>query len=289
MEQTMERTADLEIRELKRIATEVRVSVIKTVHLAGAGHIGGPLSAADLLTALYFRVMNVRPEHPDWEDRDRFVLSKGHSAIALYSVLAERGYFPKQELSTFDKLDSRLQAHPDMKLLPGLDMSSGSLGQGISAAVGMALAAKLRNKTYRTYCMVGDGESQEGQVWEAADIASKYGLDNLTVVLDWNQLQQYGWKGTDGRERRTPVEHPAERWRAFGFHVIEIDGHDFADILRAFEEAKAVRGKPQIIIARTVKGKGVSFMEDSHHWHSRVPTAEELARAINELRGGTAS
>lgn len=285
----MEKMSDVRIRELKRIAAEVRIQVIRTVHHAAAGHIGGPLSAADMLTALYFQVMRIRPEHPDWEDRDRFVLSKGHSAIALYSVLAERGYFPKEELSTFDEIDSRLQAHPDMKLLPGLDMSTGSLGQGISAAVGMALAAKLRNKDYRTYCMIGDGESQEGQVWEAADIASKYGLDNLTVILDWNQLQQYGWKGTDGRERRTPVEHPAVRWQAFGFHTIDIDGHDFEAILGAFDEAKKIKGKPQIIISRTVKGKGVSFMEDSYTWHSRVPTDEELAQAVEELRGGSAS
>jgi transketolase len=285
----MEKSAELHIRELKKIAAEVRIHIVKTVHHAGAGHIGGPLSAADLLTALYFRVMNVRPEQPDFEDRDRFVLSKGHSAIALYSVLAERGYFPREELATFDKIDSRLQAHPDMKLLPGLDMSSGSLGQGISAAVGMALAAKLKKAAWRVYCMIGDGESQEGQVWEAADIAAKYGLDNLTVILDWNRLQQYGWPGADGRERRAPVERPVERWRAFGFHAVEIDGHDFTEILRAFDEAKAVRGRPQIIVARTVKGKGVGFMENAHHWHSRVPTAEELAQAIEDIRGGLAS
>lgn len=285
----MENKPEARIEELKRIAAEIRIQVVKTVHQAAAGHLGGPLSAADLLTALYFHVMNIRPEQPDWEDRDRFVLSKGHSAIALYSVLAERGYFPKEELSTFDQINSRLQAHPDMKLLPGLDMSTGSLGQGISAAVGMALAAKKKGASFRTYCMVGDGETQEGQVWEAADIASKYGLDNLTVILDWNQLQQYGWQGTDGRERAVPVVDPAPRWEAFGFHVIEIDGHDFDQMLRAFDEVKSVKGKPQIIIARTVKGKGVSFMENAYTWHSRVPTDEELAKAIEELEGGRAS
>ena len=272
--------------ELKAIAAEVRRSIVRTVHHAGAGHLGGPMSAADLLTALYFQIMNIRPEDPAWEDRDRFVLSKGHSAIALYSVLAERGYFPKEELLTFDEIDSRLQAHPDMKLLPGLDMSTGSLGQGISAAVGMALGAKLKGKTFRTYCMIGDGETQEGQVWEAADVAVKYKLDNLTLILDYNKLQQYGWKGTEGRTREVPIVNPADRWRAFGFHVATIDGHDFREIVRAFAETAGVVGRPAIIVANTVKGKGVSYMENSYAWHSKVPTDQELDQALMELQGG---
>lgn len=196
-------------QKLMNIAAEIRRNVVKTVYHAGAGHLGGPMSATDLLTALYFEVMNIDPKNPSWENRDRFVLSKGHSAIALYCTLAERGYFPKEELDTFDEIDSRLQAHPDMKLLPGLDMSTGSLGQGISAAVGMALGAKLKGMPFRTYCMIGDGEAQEGQVWEAADVAAKYRLDNLTVILDYNRLQQYGWEGTEGRTREIPVFNPA--------------------------------------------------------------------------------
>jgi transketolase len=281
---TMQMSLTDRTERLKRIARNIRTGIIRTVHGAGAGHIGGPLSATDILTALYFEVMNIRPEHPDWEDRDRFVLSKGHSAIALYCALAERGYFPKAELSTFDEINSRLQAHPDMRLLPGLDMSTGSLGQGISAAVGMALAAKLKGKSFRTYCLIGDGESQEGQVWEAANVASRYRLDNLVVILDCNRLQQYGWEGASKEARQAPAVDPETRWAAFGFHVIDIDGHDFPAILSAFREAETVKGKPVIILARTVKGKGVSFMENHYLWHSRVPTDEELARAINELQ-----
>lgn len=259
-----------------------RRQVIETVHYAGAGHIGGPMSAIDILIYLYFEEMNINPKEARDENRDRFVLSKGHSAIGLYSVLALRDYFPKEELKSFDAIDSRLQAHPDMNLLPGLDMSTGSLGQGISAAVGMALGAKLQNKDFRTYCMIGDGESQEGQVWEAADIASKYELDNFVGILDYNKLQQFGWNGEDGA-REIPVEAPASRWEAFGWHVITIDGHDFKEIANAFNEAKEVKGKPTMIIANTLKGKGVSFMENEYLWHSRVPTDEELANAVNEL------
>jgi len=272
--------------ELRTIAAEVRRSIVKTVHRAKAGHVGGPLSAVDMLTALYFEIMNVVPERPEWEDRDRFVLSKGHSSIALYSVLAERGYFPKSELDTFDEIGSRLQAHPDMTKLPGLDMSTGSLGQGISAAVGMALAAKLTGRSYRTYCMIGDGESQEGQVWEAADVASKYGLDNLTVLLDCNGLQQYGWAGDAPGSRAAPSTDPAARWEAFGFRVLTIDGHDMRQIAAACREAATVAGRPTIVVARTVKGKGVGFMEHDYLWHSRVPTDAELAAALSELEGG---
>lgn len=278
--------SELLLEERKDLLTkksiEARKLVVQTVHHAGAGHIGGPMSAIDVLTNLYFNEMNISTEDPNGEDRDRFVLSKGHSAIGLYPVLALRGYFPIEELKTFDAINSRLQAHPDMTILPGLDMSTGSLGQGISAAVGMALGAKLQNKNFRTYCMIGDGESQEGQVWEAADVASKYNLDNLVVILDNNKIQQFGWDAGN-QTREIPAFNPKARWEAFGWYVIEIDGHHQEAIINAFNEARNVTGKPTMIIANTVKGKGVSFMENTHNWHSRVPTDEELRQAIQEL------
>lgn len=270
-------------QELVRKATLARQNVIETVHYAGAGHIGGPMSAIDLMTYLYFNEMNIDPNNPRDNDRDRFVLSKGHSAIGLYSVLAQRGFIPVDELKTFDALNSRLQAHPDMNLLPGLDMSTGSLGQGISAAVGMALGAKVQNKDFRTYCIIGDGESQEGQVWEAADVASKYELDNLVVILDYNKLQQFGWNGAEGT-REIPVIGPESRWQAFGWNVVTIDGHDFNEIESAFNKASETKGKPTMVVANTVKGKGVSFMENEYLWHSRVPTDEELSSALDELK-----
>jgi transketolase len=267
---------------LKQKAKETRKLILETIHHSGAGHIGGPLSAVEVLVSLYFEEMKINPEDSRFSNRDRFVLSKGHSAIALYTVLAQRGYYPIEELKTFDKIDSRLQGHPDMKILPGIDMSTGSLGQGISAAVGIALGGKLCEKNFRTYCMIGDGESQEGQVWEAADVAAKYNLDNLVVIMDYNKLQQYGWAGSVS-EREIPVFSPEKRWEAFGWHVISIDGHDFQQIIQALNEAKEVKSKPTIIIANTVKGKGVSFMENSYTWHAKVPNAEELAAAIKEL------
>ncbi|WP_349305474.1 transketolase [Bacillus sp. FJAT-50079] len=267
---------------LKKTSIEARRLIIESVYHAGAGHVGGPMSAVDVLVHLYFNEMNIDPENPRAEDRDRFVLSKGHSAIGLYSVLAIRGYLPIEELKTFDALNSRLQGHPDMNALPGVDMSTGSLGQGISAAVGIALGAKLQNKNFRTYCMIGDGESQEGQVWEAADIASKYKLDNFVIILDYNKLQQFGWDG-EGESREIPVTNPKKRWEAFGFYVITIDGHDFEQINKAFKEAREVKGKPTIIIANTIKGKGVSFMENAYLWHSRVPTNGELKQAVQEI------
>ncbi|WP_078409868.1 transketolase [Priestia abyssalis] len=270
---------------LKQKAIETRKLILETIHHAGAGHVGGPMSAVEVLVSLYFEEMNINPEDPQSDNRDRFVLSKGHSAIALYTVLAQRGYFPIEELKTFDEIDSRLQGHPDMKILPGVDMSTGSLGQGISAAVGMALGGKLRNKTFRTYCMIGDGESQEGQVWEAADVAAKYHLDNLVVIMDYNKLQQYGWAGSV-TERENPVFSPEKRWEAFGWNVISVDGHDVQQVIKAFGEAKEVKGKPTIIIANTIKGKGVSFMENSYSWHARVPNAEELEAAIKEIEMG---
>ena len=273
---------NLSKKELINKARDARRQVVETVHCAGAGHVGGPMSAIDLLTYLYFNEMNIDPKNPHDEGRDRFILSKGHSAIGLYSVLALRGYIPAEELKTFDALDSRLQAHPDMNLLPGLDMSTGSLGQGISAAIGMALGAKLQDKDFRTYCIIGDGESQEGQVWEAADVAAKYQLDNFIGILDYNKLQQFGWNGEDGK-RKIPVVDPGKRWEAFGWNVIETDGHDFEAIEKALKDAKKTKGKPTIIIANTVKGKGVSFMENEFLWHSRVPTDGELEAAVKEL------
>ncbi|WP_342405612.1 transketolase [Brevibacillus sp. FSL K6-2834] len=279
-------SAQEKINWLQKKSSETRRLILQTVHHAGAGHVGGPLSVTDLLVALYFDVMNIKPDEPLWAERDRFVLSKGHSAIALYTVLALRGYFPVEELKTFDDIDSRLQAHPDMKLLPGLDMSTGSLGQGISAAVGMALGAKLKQQAFSTYCIIGDGESQEGQVWEAADVAAKYELDNLVVIMDYNKLQQFGWKGTEGREREIPIFSPEDRWAAFGWNVLAIDGHDVEQIIEACQQAKRVQGKPTVVIAHTVKGKGVSFMENNYTWHAKVPYAEELKAALEELDMG---
>lgn len=270
------------LTDLTKKSSEARRLIIETVHHAGAGHVGGPMSAVDVLVNLYFNEMNIDPENPRAENRDRFVLSKGHSAIGLYAVLAVKGFLPIEELKTFDALNSRLQAHPDMTTLPGLDMSTGSLGMGISAAVGIALGAKLQNKDFRTYCMIGDGESQEGQVWEAADVASKYKLDNLVVILDYNKLQQFGWNG-EGEMRKIPVTEPEKRWEAFGWHVISVDGHNFEQINIAFNKAREVSGKPTIIIANTIKGKGISFMENDYLWHSRIPTSEELNNAIQEL------
>ncbi len=267
---------------LKLRATNARKNLLKVVHHAGAGHIGGPLSAIDILTTLYFQEMHIDPSNPKSPARDRFILSKGHSAIGLYCVLAEKGFINHDELFTFDSIDSRLQGHPDMNALPGIEMSTGSLGQGISAAVGMALGAKLKNEKFRVYCMIGDGESQEGQVWEAAFIGEKYKLDNLLVIIDYNKLQQYGWPGTNNN-RLAPNNQLEEKWNAFGWHVIRINGHSFDEILSAFNEAKTVKNKPSIIIADTVKGKGISFMEGNYLWHSRVPTNDELAAAIAEL------
>ncbi|MCL4488842.1 MAG: transketolase [Chloroflexi bacterium] len=270
---------------MEHTAACVRRDILITVHGVGGGHVGGPLSAADLLTALYFHSMRIDPARPEWPDRDRFILSKGHSCLALYAVLAERGYFPREELATFDAVNSRLQGHPDMTVTPGIDMSSGSLGQGLSAGIGMALGARLLGKPSRTFVMLGDGECQEGQVWEAAFVASRYKLDNLTAILDWNSLQQYGWRasGGDDQVRQPPDEHPIPKWKAFGWHTIELDGHDMQQIVLSLEQAQAVVGKPSILIARTVKGKGVSFMQGNYLWHSRPITDVELSSALAEL------
>lgn len=273
-------------RQLKMTAIKIRRWVVESVHHAGAGHLGGPMSATELLTALYFEVMRIDPEKPHDPDRDRFILSKGHCSIGLYSALAARGYFPAEELATFDAVDSRLQGHPDMTVLPGIDMSTGSLGQGLSPGIGMALAARLQKRDYHTWVMLGDGDSQEGQIWEAAFVADRYRLNNLTAILDWNGLQQFGWAtdaGYDEDARLPAQEDPARRWRAFGWHVIEIDGHDFEQILNACATARQQAEGPSIIIARTVKGKGISYMENDYSWHSRPVTEQDLAIARQEL------
>ncbi|SES06667.1 transketolase [Salipaludibacillus aurantiacus] len=265
-------------------AREIRKGILRTVYTQKQGHIGGPLSAADVLAVLYFDKMAVKPEEPEWTERDRFVLSKGHSAIALYVTLALKGYFEYDELYTFDALHSRLQAHPDMTKLPGIDMSTGSLGQGISAGVGMALAAKLQKKDYKTYVMLGDGESQEGQVWEAAAVAARYNLSNLAVIVDNNGLQQYGWKEADSSERQTPDVRFEEKWKAFGWKVLTVDGHQLDEIAEALDAVNDKENKqPVAIIAQTVKGKGISFMEGQYEWHSKVPTESEFNKAMKEL------
>ena len=270
---------EAKIQELKKLATEVRLGILEGVHAAASGHPGGSLSIADILTYLYFEEMNVDPKNSKWDDRDRFVLSKGHCAPALYTVLALKGFFPREEIANLRQIDSFLQGHPDMKGTPGVDMSTGSLGMGISAACGMALAAKLNGKSYRTYTIVGDGESQEGQVWEAAMFAAHYKLDNFCLIVDWNNLQ------IDGKitEVMNPTPHD-KKLEAFGFHVISIDAHDFNQIEAALNEAKTIVGKPTAIIAKSVKGKGVSFMEDQASWHGSAPNDEQYAQAVAELK-----
>ena len=276
---------DQEISQLEEVARRIRVGVIRGVNKAKAGHLGGPLSAADILAALYFHIMRVRPDEPTWPDRDRFILSKGHSSIGLYSALAVRGYFPVEELLTFDSLGSRLQGHPDMTRLPGLDMSTGSLGMGISAGIGIALGTRLAGRDSRTFVMLGDGECQEGEVWEAAFLAPRYHLDNLIAIVDHNKLQQYGWPGA-GPEDRLPPAWPGElvaKWSAFGWRVLEVDGHDMAAVVRVLEEATVGDGRPVAIIANTIKGRGVSFMEGRYYWHTRTMTDEEFATAMADL------
>ncbi len=263
--------------ELKKTATNVRLGIVEEVFNASSGHPGGSLSIADVITYLYFAEMNVDPANPDMDTRDRFVLSKGHTCPALYAALAEKGFFPKEDLKTFRHIDSYLQGHPDKKHIPGVDMSSGSLGQGISAACGMALAGKIQNKDYRVYTVLGDGESQEGQVWEAAMFAAHYGLDNITAFIDYNGLQIDG----DVHEVMSPAPID-EKFAAFGWYTQVIDGHDFEAIDKAVAAAEKC-GKPAAIICRTVKGKGVSFMENNAGWHGKAPNAEQYAIAEAEL------
>lgn len=264
--------------ELMKTANEVRKGIVTSVHSAKAGHPGGSLSAADLFTYLYFEELNVDPKDPKKADRDRFVLSKGHTAPGLYAALAEKGFFPKEDLITLRHTGSYLQGHPDMKCIPGVDMSSGSLGQGVSAAVGMAIAAKISGDDYRVYTLLGDGEIQEGQVWEAAMLASHHKLDNLLVIVDNNNLQ------IDGEITKVNSPYPIDKkFEAFNFHVINIDGNDFDQIDAAFKEAKSVKGRPTVIIAKTVKGKGVSFMENQAGWHGKAPNDEEFKIAMADL------
>ena len=264
--------------ELMKKANDIRKDIVTAVHSAKAGHPGGSLSAADIYTYLYFEEMNIDPAEPKKADRDRFVLSKGHTAPGYYSALAERGFFPVEDLKTLRHTGSYLQGHPDMKHIPGVDMSSGSLGQGISAAVGMALSAQMYGDDFRVYTLLGDGEIQEGQVWEAAMLAGFKKLDNLVVIVDNNGLQ------IDGPIDEVNSPYPIDKkFEAFNFHVINIDGHDFDQIDAAFKEAKATKGMPTAIIAKTVKGKGVSFMEDKCDWHGSAPNAEQYAQAMAEL------
>ncbi len=271
----------ISVKKLKDKAKQIRVAVIKMIYEAQSGHPGGSLSAADFMTALYFSELNINPNNPNWEDRDRFVLSKGHVCPVLYTCLAYSGYFEIEILSTLRKEGSILQGHPDMKRCPGVDISTGSLGQGISVAVGMAIAAKRDEKSYRTFVMLGDGECNEGQVWEAAQCANKYMLDNLIVIVDNNNLQN------DGTSNEImPTLNLANKFEAFGFDTITINGHNMREILEAFEWAKNQNGKPKCIVGKTVKGKGVSFMENVVAWHGQAPNSEEYAIAIKDITEG---
>jgi transketolase len=269
---------DLSVPELEKMARELRRHVITMIATAGSGHPGGSLSAADIVTALYFKVMSHDPKNPQWPDRDRFVLSKGHAAPILYAALAECGYFPVEELSTLRKLGSRLQGHTDRTLTPGVEMSAGSLGQGLSYGIGMALAGRLDKKSYRVYVLLGDGECDEGQVWEAAMFGPHHKMDNITAIIDHNDLQ------LDGRVCDIMGLEPlTDKWRAFNWNVLEINGHDMGEILKALKKAGEIKGKPTVIIAHTVKGKGVSFMEGNVDFHGKAPTPQEAEQALKEL------
>jgi len=267
-----------DIEELKKIANNIRINIVEQVYKAKSGHPGGSLSSADILTVLYFNQMNINEKEPNSIQRDRFVLSKGHCAPALYATLAERGFFNKEELSSFRNIESKLQGHPDMNKVPGVDMTTGSLGQGLSVANGMALNSKLNKDGYRVYCLVGDGEIQEGQIWEAAMTANKYKLDNLCLIVDNNNLQIDGTieevKGLDNIEGK---------FKNFGFHTIVVDGHNIEQLIDAFVTAKTTKGMPTAIIAKTIKGKGVSFMENKSEWHGKAPTEEQYQKAMQDL------
>ena len=278
MQKMINKVSYMENRELKKIANEVRRGSITALYSGKAGHPGGSLSAADIITFLYFEEMRVNPADPDWKDRDRFVLSKGHTAPALYAAMAERGYFDREELKTCRHLGSRLQGHPSMRNLPGVDMSTGSLGQGVSAAVGIALAGKIDHADYRVYTMLGDGECEEGQVYEAAMFAAAKKLDNLVMIIDYNGLQIDG----DIREVNDPTPFDT-KFEAFNCHVMTINGHDFDEIRAAFKEARETKGQPTVIIARTIKGKDVSYMENQAEWHGKAPNDELYARAMSDL------
>lgn len=268
------------IEYYEKIAAQLRIDAVKAVYHAGSGHPGGSLSAADIVTALYFGEMNIDPENPKMEGRDKFVLSKGHAAPIQYAALAERGYFPVEKMMSLRKLGSKFQGHANMHYVPGIEMSTGSLGQGISSSVGMALAGKMDHSAGRIYTLLGDGELQEGIVWEAAMAAAHYQLDNLTAIVDWNGLQIDG--RNDDVMKVTPID---EKFRAFGWKAIVIDGHDFRQIFDALDEAKATTGQPTVIVAKTVKGKGVDFMEDQAGWHGKAPSEEEAKNAVEQLGG----
>lgn len=268
---------------LESLSRQTRRLILESVHTAGAGHIGGPLSVTDVLVSLYFAELRVNPADPANAHRDRIILSKGHSSIALYTVMALRGYLPIEELATFDQIDSRLQGHPDLTALPGLDMSTGSLGQGLSAGIGMALGGRLDNDDFHTWVILGDGEIQEGQVWEAAFVAARYKLANLTAIVDANNLPQFGWPDPSGHTRATPIDDIAAKFRAFGWNVLEVDGHSHAALLDAWQQVHAHTDGPTCVIARTVKGKGVSYMEGNYLWHAQVPTTDDLETAGLEL------
>jgi transketolase len=264
--------------ELQEKAMTIRRLVLQMIYQAGSGHPGGSLSATDIVTALYFSVLNLDPARPDWPERDRFILSKGHACPVLYAALALRGYFPMEELWTLRKLGSRLQGHPDRLKTPGVDATTGSLGQGISIALGMALGAKLHGAKYKVYALLGDGEQQEGQMWEAAMAAAHYSADNLIAIVDNNGMQIDG-----SNEEIMSISPLPDKWRSFGWRVLTLNGHDMAEILQAFEDAKKTKGQPTVLIARTVKGKGVSFMENRSEWHSGAPTKEQFEKAMEEL------
>ncbi len=269
----------MSVEALETMAATIRCDIIEMIHTADAGHPGGSLSAADVVTALYFRVMRIDPARPDWTDRDRFILSKGHACPVWYASLAERGYFDRSHLGTLRRLGSILQGHPDMRKTPGVDMTAGSLGQGLSVGIGMALSGKLRKKDYHVWVVLGDGETQEGSVWEAAMSAPRWRLDNLTAVLDCNRLQNDACVVDV-----MPVEPLGDKWRAFGWDVREIDGHDMGAVVDALEASRNPGGSPHMIIARTVKGKGVSYMEDVVEWHGKAPCKEEAEQALFEIR-----
>lgn len=270
----------VDYNKLSAIAKDIRIDIIKQVYFAGSGHPGGSLSAADIVAVLYFHEMNIDPANPKKADRDKFVLSKGHAAPVQYAALAEKGYFPKEELWKLRKLGAMLQGHPDMKKVPGIEMSTGSLGQGISSSVGMALANKIDHNSGRVYTLLGDGELQEGLVWEAFMSAAHYKLDNLTAIIDWNGLQ------IDGKNEDVMTVTPIDdKLRSFGWNVITIDGHNFEEIINAFKDAKNCKGKPTVIIAKTIKGQGVSFMADNPGWHGKAPSEEEAKQAVAELGG----
>lgn len=282
----MTQVAPDKVADLKSKAAEVRRLIIEAINYAKAGHLGGPLSVTDILVSLYFDVARVDPKRPHWEDRDRIILSKGHSAIGLYCTLALRGYLPVEETLTFDAIDSRLQGHPDMTKLPGLDASTGSLGQGLSVGLGYALGAKLKKKDFHTWVILGDGEIQEGQVWEAAFVADRYKVDNLTAILDFNKLQQFGWVSTgpgETRKMHPSGTNPGDKFAAFGWNVLECNGHEIGELIPTLQAAKAHEGQPTLVVAHTIKGKGISYMENDYNWHAKVMSDADYQKAAAEI------